>query len=131
MKKTETICVLGGGHGAHGLSAVRDAVRSNIDLTRLLEGLLAEAEFRVLAGGELSVACARWEVPGFGPDEVDRLQQGIASDVIDSGEAWFSTTRHDGKTWLRFNLVNLYTRERHIRHLAGLVIESARRLVGH
>jgi aromatic-L-amino-acid decarboxylase len=116
---------------AHGLSAVRDAVRSNIELTRLLEALLDEAGFRVLAGGELSVACARWEEPGSLPDEVDHSQQRIATEVVGSGEAWFSTTRHEGMTWLRFNLVNLYTRERHIRHLARLVIESAHRLAGH
>lgn len=116
---------------AHGLSAVREAVRSNIEMTRLLEALLADAGFQVLAGGELSIACARWEESGTPDDEVDRLQQRIAAKIVDSGEAWFSTARHDGRTWLRFNLVNLYTRERHIRHLAGLVIESARRLVGH
>jgi aromatic-L-amino-acid decarboxylase len=111
---------------AHGLSAVREAVRSNIELTRLLEDLLAEAGFRVLDGGELSVACARWEKPGSPPEETDRTQRRIAAKVVESGEAWFSTTRYDGKTWLRFNLVNLHTRERHIRHLARKVIETAR-----
>jgi glutamate/tyrosine decarboxylase-like PLP-dependent enzyme len=111
---------------AHGLSAVREAVRSNIELTRLLEALLDEAGFRVLGAGELSVACARWEEPGSAPEMNDRLQRRIASQIVDSGEAWFSTTRHDGETWLRFNLVNLHTRERHIRHLAKRVIEAAR-----
>jgi len=111
---------------AHGLSAVREAVRSNIELIRLLEELLAEAGFRVLGGGELSVACARWEEPGSPPEAIDRMQQRIASEVVKSGGAWFSTTRHDGRTWLRFNLVNLHTRERHIRHLARRVIEAAR-----
>ena len=111
---------------AHGLSAVREAVRSNIELIRLLEKLLAEAGFRVLGGGELSVACARWEQPGSSPEAIDQLQGRIVSKIVDSGEAWFSTTRHDGKTWLRFNLVNLHTRERHVRHLAGRVIEAAR-----
>jgi aromatic-L-amino-acid decarboxylase len=111
---------------AHGLSAVREAVRSNIGLIRLLEDLLAEAGFRVLGGGELSVACARWEQSGSSAESIDRAQRRIASEIVDSGEAWFSTTRHEGKTWLRFNLVNLYTRERHVRHLAELVIEAAR-----
>jgi aromatic-L-amino-acid decarboxylase len=113
---------------AHGLSAVREAVRSNIELIRLLEDLLAEAGFRVLDGGELSVACARWERPGCSPEAIDQLQGRIVSTVVDSGEAWFSTTRHDGKTWLRFNLVNLHARERHLRHLADLVIGAAGRL---
>jgi glutamate/tyrosine decarboxylase-like PLP-dependent enzyme len=115
---------------AHGLSAVREAVRSNIELTRLLERLLGEGGFVVLPGGELSIACARWEGSENDSDEIDRLQQRIAAEVVESGEAWFSTTRHEGKTWLRFNLVNLHTREKHIRHLAGLAIETARNLAG-
>jgi aromatic-L-amino-acid decarboxylase len=111
---------------AHGLSAVRNAVRRNIELTRLLERLLARGGFTVLPGGELSIACARWEGSADGPDGTDPLQPRIAAAVIESGEAWFSTTRHQDKTWLRFNLVNLHTRESHIRHLADLVIETAR-----
>jgi glutamate/tyrosine decarboxylase-like PLP-dependent enzyme len=113
---------------AHGLSAVRAAVRSNIELTRLLERLLADAGFAVLPGGELSVACARWETTGRGPDETDRLQPRIAAAVVASGQAWFSTARHEEKTWLRFNLVNLHTRERHVRRLADLVTATARKL---
>jgi aromatic-L-amino-acid decarboxylase len=112
---------------AHGISAVRDAVRSNIALIRLLEALLADAGFRVLDGGELSVACARWEAPGASPVAIDQLQREIAADMVDTGDVWFSTTRHAGQTWLRFNLVNLYTRERHIRKLAAQLVDVARR----
>jgi glutamate/tyrosine decarboxylase-like PLP-dependent enzyme len=113
---------------AHGLAAVRDGVRSNIELTRLLERLLTESGFAVLPDGELSVACARWEAPELGEDESDRVQERIVAEVVGSGESWFSTTRHQGKSWLRFNLVNLHTREGHIRHLAALVAEAAGRV---
>lgn len=109
---------------AHGLSAVRDAVRRNVELTRLLERLLGEQGFRVLPDGELSVACARWE---RAKDDLDAVQQRIVDDVVGSGQAWFSTTRHEGETWLRFNLVNLHTREEHIRRLTGLLVDAARR----
>jgi aromatic-L-amino-acid decarboxylase len=112
---------------AHGLSAVRDAVRRNIELTRLLEQLLAENGFRVLRDGELSVACARWETEAGDSAEADEVQARLAAEVVGSGEAWFSTTRHEGRTWMRFNLVNLHTREHHIRHLAELVTQSAQR----
>jgi glutamate/tyrosine decarboxylase-like PLP-dependent enzyme len=95
---------------AHGWRTIRASVKSNIRLTRLLEALLGERGFRVLEGGELSIACARWEPPGRTAEVIDRLQDAIARDVISSGKAWFSTTRHAGRTWLRFNMVNLYTR---------------------
>jgi glutamate/tyrosine decarboxylase-like PLP-dependent enzyme len=93
---------------AHGWRTIRAAVKSNIELTRLLEVLLAERGFRILEGGELSVACARWEPRDQTREAIDRLQNTIARDVVSSGKAWFSTTRHAGRIWLRFNMVNLY-----------------------
>jgi hypothetical protein len=88
---------------------------------RVLEGGLARNGFEVLPGGQLSVACARWE----GTDE---LQTRIASEIVASGDAWFATVRFSGRTWLRFNLLNLYTREDHIAFLVKRVTETARRL---
>jgi glutamate/tyrosine decarboxylase-like PLP-dependent enzyme len=90
--------------------------------------LLTEYGFRVLEGGELSIACARWEPPRTSKEAIDRLQDKIARDVVSSGMAWFSTTRHVGRTWLRFNMVNLYTREHHVAALAELLTATARRL---
>lgn len=113
---------------AHGWRTVRAAVQSNIELTRELEALLIARGFRVLEGGELSIACARWEPRGWTPDAVDALQGTIAREVVASGKAWFSTTHHAGRTWLRFNMVNLYTREHHVRTLAELLAETAQRL---
>ncbi len=113
---------------AHGWSTVRAAVRRNIELTRLLERLLQEGGFAVMPGGELSVACARWELEGTSPADLDRLQEKIAAEVVASGKAWFATFRYRDTTWLRFNMVNLYTREHHVRTLAELVIETASRL---
>ncbi len=112
---------------AHGWGAVRAAVRRNVELTRLLERLLEDAGFTVMPGGELSAACARWQVDGLGPTDLDCLQEEIAADVVASGNAWFATFRYRERTWLRFNMLNLYTRERHVRQLAELVIETASR----
>ena len=82
--------------------------------------------FRILEGGELSICCARFEAEGRSEPEIDALQARIASEVAASGEAWFSTVIHAGRTWLRFNLVNLHTREEHIHRLADLVNRTAR-----
>jgi glutamate/tyrosine decarboxylase-like PLP-dependent enzyme len=112
---------------AHGWRAVRGAVARNVELTRRLEELLAGRGFRVLPDGELSIACARWEPDGVPASALDALQDAIARDVASSGRAWFATVRHAGSTWLRFNLVNLHTRERHIRVLADLVGAAAER----
>ena len=108
---------------AHGWNTIRSAVETNIQLIRALENGLAHKGFEVLPGGQLSVACARWE----GTDE---LQTRVASEIVASGDAWFATVRFGGKTWLRFNLLNLYTRQDHIQFLIERVTETARRLAG-
>ena len=112
---------------AHGWNAVRDSVRENIRLTRVLEGELTAAGFRVLPGGELSVACARFEPPGLTGECLDALQADITRDLVASGETWFATLEHAGALWMRFNLVNIHTRERHVRRLVGLLREAADR----
>jgi aromatic-L-amino-acid decarboxylase len=113
---------------AHGWATIRDAVARNITLTRLLELLLAERGFNILGDGELSIACARWEPAGLSADATDQLQAAIARAVVATGKAWFSTTHHAGRTWLRMNMVNLYTREHHVRELVDLVDASAQRV---
>lgn len=110
---------------AHGWGVIREAVARDIRLTRYLERLLRDAGFRLLEGGQLSVACARWQPDGPSAEALDHLQSRIAGRVVDSGRAWFSTVRHDGLTWLRLNLVNLYTTERHIESLADLIEQAA------
>jgi aromatic-L-amino-acid decarboxylase len=116
---------------AHGWKTIREAVRRNIGLTRLLERLLIERGFAVLADGKLSIACARFEPPEADPSACDRLQDELARRVVATGQAWFSTVRHGGRTWLRFNLVNLHTREEHIRRLVDLLDQTARSLRVH
>jgi aromatic-L-amino-acid decarboxylase len=110
---------------AHGWRTIRDAVRRNIALTRLLERLLAERGFSVLPDGQLSIACARFEPPNVDAPSCDRFQEELTRRVVATGKTWFATVRHAGRTWLRFNMVNLHTREEHIRQLAELLHASA------
>jgi glutamate/tyrosine decarboxylase-like PLP-dependent enzyme len=112
---------------AHGLAVVREAVERNIRLIRLLESLLAARGFRILEAGELSICCARFEPAGRSESETDALQSRITAEVAASGTAWFATVVHDGQTWLRFNLVNLHTRDEHIQRLADFVAQTARK----
>jgi glutamate/tyrosine decarboxylase-like PLP-dependent enzyme len=111
---------------AHGLAAIREAVERDVALMRLLEARLAAHGFRILEGGELSICCARFEPAGCGDAEIDALQARITAEVVASGAAWFSTVVHAGRTWLRFNLVNLHTREEHVERLADHVNRTAR-----
>lgn len=110
---------------AHGWSTVREAVRRNIALARRLEEGLRAAGLEVLPNGELSVVCARCPTEGLSATEGDALHTELARRVSDSGQAWFATVRHRGRSWLRFNLVNLHVQTRHVERMIELV-SSAR-----
>ncbi len=109
---------------AHGFRPIREAVGRNIGQARLAERLMREAGFEVLEGGELSVACARWVPGGMTAEDADAVQNEIAERVANSGGAWFSTVRHGGKTWMRLNFVNLYTRDEHVARMVKLILEA-------
>lgn len=113
---------------AHGMGRVQEAVAANIDMTRRLERGLASAGFRVLPGGQLSIANARFEPPGRSEAELERLQSDLAQACVASGKTWFATVRHAGQTWLRFNPVNLHLRSSHVDEIVDLVAGQARAL---
>ena len=118
---------------AHGWNTIADAVRRNIELTRLFERRLIERGFDVMPDGELSIACARWipqAAKSLSPERLDDLQERIARRVVESGIGWFATTRHHDQTWLRFNILNLHTREEHVNRMVEAVHESALALAG-
>ena len=102
---------------AHGLRTVREAVERNIDLTRYLEERLSGEGYEVLPDGPISIACARALPEGKSGDEIDRFQIDLTRAFVKSGVGWFSTVRHDAKTWLRFNMVNLYTEKEDLDRL--------------
>ena len=105
---------------AHGVSSIREGVRRNNDLCRYLEELLRAADFEVLEGRQMSIVNARWT---RGVDDEDAEQERIARAAVSTGKTWFSTTRHAGKTWLRFNTVSLYLDESHMESLRDLLVE--------
>jgi aromatic-L-amino-acid decarboxylase len=111
---------------ACGWRVLLEAIERNIDLTRRIESRLEALGFRVMPEGQLSIACARWEPAGLDPASWDELQVAIAERICRSGQAWFATTRHAGQTWLRINMVNLYTQAEHVEPLVDLVHEAAR-----
>ena len=111
---------------AHGWKVIREAVERNVRLTRRLEDLLRDAGFRILDGGQLSVACARWEPAGVEGSAVDELQTKIAQTAVATGRTWFSTVKHQRAVWLRLNLLNIHTREHHIDTVAELIVKIAR-----
>ena len=104
---------------AAGWNTVKNTVERNIELTRYLEQMLGKQGFVVMPDGELSIACVRYEPTGFDEKGLEALQNRIAISVRKSGIAWFATTNHQGKSWMRLNMVNLHTRQHHIDRLVS------------
>jgi aromatic-L-amino-acid decarboxylase len=98
--------------GSDGLGRLVE--RTN-DLAAALSALLREApDFEVaVPEPDLSVVCFR-HLPASGPalsdDDLDAHQDAVYRALAASGEAWVSTTRLRGRTWLRAGVVNHMTR---------------------
>lgn len=64
-----------------------------------------------VAEPELSIVCFRHLVPGMSDAELDAHQDRLQRALEVSGEAWVSTTRLRGRTYLRAGVVNWLTTE--------------------
>jgi glutamate/tyrosine decarboxylase-like PLP-dependent enzyme len=104
-------------------------VEANIDLARHLAARVAESDdFEALpANPPLSVACFR-HLPGgaaaahaMDPHELDEHQDRIQRAHEASGDAWLTTTRLRGGTWLRAGIVNTQATEADVDEMLAIV----------
>ncbi len=79
-----------------------------------------------VAEPDLSVVCFRHLAPGVSDEELDAHQDRLQRALEVSGEAWVSTTKLRGRTYLRAGVMNWLTTEddalgmlESLRHLAG------------
>ena len=107
-------------------------VEANDDLAAYLARQIAAADdFEALpAEPELSVVCFR-HLPGgraaaaqLNPSTLDAHQDALQAALEASGDAWLSTTRLRGATWLRAGIVNYLSTEADIDR----ILEDLRRL---
>ena len=104
-------------------------VAANIDQAALLaRRCRASEDFEVLpAEPELSVVCFR-HLPGgpdaargLEPEHLDAHQDRLQAALEASGDGWLSTTRLQGRTWLRAGIVNTHTTEGDIDALLAII----------
>lgn len=125
--RRSTALTIWGAFRAHGMKKIREIVNSNIENSRLLENLLEDYGFEVLKDGKLSVCLARWHGKCESPYEIDLTQKLISEKLIQSGKGWFSTVIHDGKTWLRFNILNIHVNQKIVNEVAEHVHEICKK----
>ena len=113
-----------------GARAIRDHIRSHIDLARqFAEWVDRHPDFERLAPAPLSVVCFRWKPAGsaIGDHEIDRANEDLLSAVNGTGEVFLSHTRIRGRYALRLAVGNLRTTAVHIGRARELLVELANR----
>ncbi len=124
----------------HGLDWYRDVIDRQIELShRLAELAVAEPDWHVVNPVEMGIVCLRYVPRSLRNKlssssaqareivlmQIDQLNSRIQQVIQASGRAWISTTKLDGRTALRINVISYRTREDHIDSLFALLKESA------
>jgi aromatic-L-amino-acid decarboxylase len=110
--------------GAEGLAARLEA---HCDLARLAAGWVERtADWELSAPVPFSLVCFRFAPAGTSEEERDRLNAAILQRVNESGEAYLSHTRLNGRYVLRLAIGNIRTEERHVARAWELLQEGGR-----
>jgi len=109
-----------------GTSGFARLIEHNVDLAAYLAARCREApDLEVVPEEpELSVVCFRHVPGGLDPSALDAYQDRLQLALEASGDAWVSTTRIRGATYLRAGIVNYLSTEADV----DLMLESLRRL---
>jgi aromatic-L-amino-acid decarboxylase len=99
-------------------------------LAQLFAGWVDEdAQFERLAPVPLSTVCFRAHPPGKDDESaLDQLNERLLAAINNSGRAFLSHTRLDGKYVLRLVISHLRTEEQHVRAAWELAQECLRKL---
>ncbi len=119
-----------------GIRWFRSLVQHCCDLAELAQGLLLQAAaFEVLCPRQLSMVCFRYR-PDAGQafladieeERLDRLNIALGEAIRDTGRAFLSSTRLDGRVALRLCFVNWRTTARDVDEVVGLLASHGERL---
>jgi aromatic-L-amino-acid/L-tryptophan decarboxylase len=114
--------------GAQGLAA---RLEHHCELARAFAGWVErETGWEVAAPVLFSLVCFRYAPAGIGEVERERLNEAILRQVNESGEAYLSHTKLNGRYVLRLAIGNIRTEERHVARAWELLREAARRTSG-
>ena len=109
-----------------GVLGLAERIREHIRLGRLVGSWVEEhTDWELMAPVVFSTPVFRYAPSARSPEEQDELNQNILDRANASGEAFFSSTRLNGRLTLRLSVGNLRTTEDHVRHGWELLTRSA------
>ncbi len=109
-----------------GVLGLAERIREHIRLGRLVGSWVEEhTDWELMAPVTFSTPVFRYAPSARSPEEQDELNQNILDRANASGEAFFSSTRLNGRLTLRLSVGNLRTTEDHVRRGWELLTRSA------
>lgn len=116
----------------YGVEGLREKLRGHIDMARkLAHDIEASDDFELMAPAPLALLCLRYHPPGFDNDErLDALNEQVLEMVNDTGAAYLTHTRLNGKFAIRFSIGQTMTEGRHVEAAWHLLRKIAHQLTG-
>lgn len=110
---------------SYGLEGIRQKLRNHISLAKNTEKLiLAHDELEVLAPVNFNTICFRFSAEKLNLDEANRFNERWMNSVNDTGLAFFSHTKLDGKYVIRWVIGQTDVAEKHIQNAWSLLLEK-------
>ena len=110
-----------------GQQGIIDRIREHCRLAKLLESWVEESEnWEMLAPAPFALVCFRACPKSV--EDLDTLNEKLMNSTNESGEAYISHTKLNGKFTLRVSIGNIKVEERHIEKLWNLLNEKLKEI---
>lgn len=116
---------------AFGRSGLESRIRENCRLAAHFADLVSSNPLFEMAAPQLmAVVAFRFRPASSDGETIDKLNEQIVQKVNDSGRAYITHTRLNGRVAMRIGVGNLLTEERHLDDVWSLIVAAASELTG-
>jgi aromatic-L-amino-acid decarboxylase len=117
--------------GIDGIDAIRERLRRDLDNARwFADRVAAQEHWRVLAPVSLQTVCIRHEPPGLSGEALDRHTLSWVNAINQSGEAFMSPSKLEGRWMVRVSIGVEATTRAHLEKLWQLIQTGASEVAG-
>ncbi|MEP6508365.1 MAG: pyridoxal-dependent decarboxylase [Gemmatimonadales bacterium] len=114
---------------AFGRSGLESRIRENCRLAAHFADLVSDnPSFEMTSPQMMAIVAFRFRPPSADGETIDMLNEQIVQKVNDSGRAYITHTRLNGRVAIRIGVGNLVTEERHLDEVWSLIVAAAREL---
>jgi len=111
----------------YGVEGLRTIIREHVRLAQQLRSWVdADPAWELAAPAPLSLVCLRYRGAIANTDRMDAVNRAIMERINESGRAFLTHTKVDGRFTMRVSIGALAVEERHVRGLWELLRDSAR-----